>query len=240
MAVPGEGHRVRHRLERLDLRIGVASVSAAAGCCVADRIVREVEKRFLRVKRTAVLRKPRIRLLVPALAFPPFGADEVVSLHGAAANRRERLVEHLLPAFLHSEFCEGFVLGVALHMHVKRHVAVPVALVVVVAGAEQLLNLASIRRTVVREHTVPCVCHISEPALQAPVAQVSGDDHGIHLAVAEILERPPERDRGFGRGDVDVAYNAEGEIRLWPADAKRTASAHSHESGRAAEEVPSA
>ena len=70
--------------------------------------------------------------------------EEITALHQlldcAAANRRKRFVERLLPALLHAELYESLLLGIALHVHVERHVAIPIAIVIMVAGAEKLLG----------------------------------------------------------------------------------------------------
>ena len=205
MAVAGEGHGVR-KLSEDFAAVGIATTDARGRS--GEWIVSKDEERFLGVERRAVCGEPRLRLLEASLAVLPFGADEIVSFHRPATDLREGFVERLLPALLHAELHERLLLRVALHMHVERHVAVPVAIVVVVAGTEELLHPAAIRRAVVGEHAVPGIRHVLQSAPQTPVAQIARDDHRIDLAVAEILKRPAEHRRRFRRGDMDVADHA--------------------------------
>ena len=235
MAVARERHRVRHRLEHVAL-----VAAAAAGGRPLERIVRKDEERLLRIKRLAVRGEPGLRRRKAVLAILPLRADEVVALHGAAPDEVERLVERLLPALLHAQPHEAFLLRVALHVHVERHVAVPVAVVVVVAGAEELLHLAPVRRPVVGEHAVPGVGDVLQPAPQSPVAQIARNDHGVDTAVAQIAERPAERLRRLGRGDVEIAHHAENEIGPRCVKTKRAAASRPDKGGGATKKTASA
>ena len=233
--MPRKRHGVRHGFQRLHGR----RIRLRAGCGAAPRIVREEVERLLRIKRLAILRKPFIGGDIPRLAFLPFRTDEIISLDSAAADWCERLVERLLPALLHSELNEGLILGIALHVHIERHVSIPVAVIIVVAGAEKLFDLTSVGSAVVRKHAVPGIGKIFVAALESPVRKVACHHHGVNLAVAEILKRTDEHLRRFRRCDMNVAYHTENEIGLLAANSKRTASAYAHESHCSTEKTSS-
>ena len=105
------------------------------------------------------------------------------------------------------------------HVRVREDTrAVAQAEGVVVAEHEQALNLASVRRAVVRKHPEPGVRHRLELAREAEVGHVARDHHGVDALVAEIRERLFERVRLVAGGErapvggephVHVAHHAE-------------------------------
>ena len=100
-----------------------------------------------------------------------------------------------------------------------------------VAEHEESLDLAAVRRTVVRKHLEPGLCHGLELAGQPEIGHVARDHHGVDALVAEIRERPFERVRLIAGGKrapvggephVHVAHDAE----LQFGDAAKMAALH--------------
>ena len=102
-------------------------------------------------------------------------------------------------------------------------VAVEIAVVVVVAVDEQLLDLPSVRRLVVREHRIPRLRDGLQLLGHAGVRHVADHHHRVDTLVAEPFEGVAEREvvppgrhllvRADLR-DVDVAHHAKREVRL--------------------------
>ena len=89
-------------------------------------------------------------------------------------------------------------------VHVHRHVAVPPALEIVVAGAEERHG-----RVIVVEHALPGVAHKLQRIERAPVCEVSAHHHGVRAARLEETERLLVASLRTRRCHVDVAHHAE-------------------------------
>ena len=166
-------------------------------------------------KRVDAARAPRLRHPVAPDAGLPVRAEEVISLDVLRVVRLPLLVEAFRPGLLR----------VGLHRlaredgGVLEHApAVLQAEGVVVAEHEQALDLASVRRAVVREHLEPGVGDGLELARQPKVGHVARDHHGVDALVAKVCERLFERVRFIAGGErtpvggkphVHVAHHAE-------------------------------
>ena len=114
---------------------------------------------------------------------------------------------------------------VHVRVELRRMIAVEVAVVIMVAHHENLLDGATIGITVVREHGVPRLRNSLHLFDHAVVGHVAGDHHGIDVLAAEPFERMPEGEVvapclhllvGTDFGDVDVRDHAEPELGRTP------------------------
>ena len=88
---------------------------------------------------------------------------------------------------------------------------------------EKLLDLAAVRRAVIREHALPGRARRDKPFVHPPVRHVAGQHHGIDALLAEPTKGAFERDldvRGdfvgplsSQRGDMDVRDDAKDQVR---------------------------
>ena len=144
----------------------------------------------------------------------PFGAYHVKAVDRPLPYWSELLLKDLFPALFHAELDERLVLVVAERVHLGGHVAVPPSLVVVVAGAEQLLNRFPPGAFAARKHLLPRLGDVLQPAQEPPVREVAADHDGINLAVPEEQERPLQRDRRRECSDVRVGDDAKRQFGL--------------------------
>ena len=207
--------------------------------------VLHVEERQGRIKRLAFRVEESLQLraevaravfCLHALPVVPMLSQEGVAVDSLAIETGIVLVEDALPAG--REVRAQHVLDALVHVGVVLlgMVAVGVAVVVVVADHEHLLDWTSVGVHVVREHGVPSLRYRFHLLDHAVVRHVAGDHHGVDVLVAEPFERMLEGEvvAPGGHllvrpdlGDVDVRDNAEAHVRL----------AARHESGGADEAV---
>ena len=237
--VAREGHRVRIGREDLRDEAGVVPPRPRAVARVLRVRVLEVEERPLRIERLPVRVQETLELdaeraaavlRLHPLPVVPVLAEERVALDHLAVEARVVLVEDLLPpsgqvAAQHVVAAPGAELALLrlLRMALRGVVAVEVAVVVVVAVDEELLDLPAVGGLVVREDRIPGLRDGLQLLDHAVVGHVAHHHHRVHALVAEPFKGMPEREvvapvlRFLACAhvrDVDVAHHAEREVRL--------------------------
>ena len=142
----------------------------------------------------------------------PMCTDEVVALDGLHPDGLIVFLEASLPCGrglpsdalclcrLSTHAADGSAPGVALH--------------VVVAIDEELNRLLAVESFVVRKDLEPSICHDLQLRQESLIGHVAGDDDTIHLQTAEILEGVDECRGCVGSTEMDVADDADYEVRL--------------------------
>ena len=207
VGVARKGDGVREHLQHGEHAAAVRPAAAVAGRAL-DRQVLEVEERLAGVAQALAVgheETGHVGSLLALFVFRVFRRHEVVPLHAAQAHRLVRLAENLLPDGLHAAggLHNRLVLGMAGGVHVHRHVAIPPALEIVVARAEERHGLGA------AEHARPRVAHELQRIERAPVGDVAAHHHGVRAAVLEEAKRLLVARLRAGRGHVDVAHHAE-------------------------------
>ena len=215
VGVARERHRVRERAQRGG---GVALVLPPCprrGARALRVEVLRVEKRLRARQLAAVALEERgdRALLQVAVVVVVMHAHELVALHCLHVHRRIVLVEHALPALGHVQREDVVAVLLLRDAELLRGTIVP-AVDVVVARHEDLLDVLAVGTLVAGEHAPPRFAHAAQLRVEPAVGHVAGDQHGVHLLVAEISQGLLEDvARALPARDVDVGEDAEPEPR---------------------------
>ena len=126
-----ECHCIRKGRENA-LTYAVVAVVDGVESRALERWMLDVEEGLVRVYLRRIPGHPLAEIAISL----PVRNYEIIAFHAAMANRRPRLAERLLPAAGHAVPDERIVLRIPLGVHVERHVAVRIAVIVVIARAE--------------------------------------------------------------------------------------------------------
>ena len=143
----------------------------------------------------------------------PLEEDEFVALHFLDLNGLVLFVKKLFPhalAVADERLLRGLLVHWELHLR-ELGPMVEISVHIVVAGDEKLLDMAAVGALVVREHLIPDVCDALHFLDKPRKAEVTGDNHAVHLLCVKPLERLAEVRTLLDCRHMDVAQDAEPE-----------------------------